>query len=437
MKKHILLWSFGIASIGLFAQSAERIPITKAEVLTKVDAQNSSIKIAEQNYNSSKAGFSQANAVVLPTISVSHTAMVTTNPLMAFGSKLNQEVLTAADFNPALLNDPDQTENYATNIAFEQPLINVDGFYQRQAAKMQMQATKLQWDRSIDQIHLEVDKAYMQLQLAHKAVAVMQQAVATAEANKKVAKDNLEAGYMQQADFLSVEIQVNQLKNQLSLAESQLQNASDYLGFIMNEPIEAVYLPSDSLTIQLTESAGLQLSESRADIQAMSLASEAYKKMHLSDKMSFLPRLNAFGSYQLYNDQLFNASANGYLLGAQLSWTVFEGAKRFGKTKQSGANSQKADLEFEQYVAKSELEINQAKRQLADAKRQFETAQLAEQQAKEVLRIRTNRFKEGLEKTTDLLMAETQYAQMQLAYYQSIFSYNMAQSTLAFLTDTN
>jgi len=42
----------------------------------------------------------------------------------------------------------------------------------------------------------------------------MQQAVATAEANKKVAKDNLEAGYMQQADFLSVEIQVNQLKNQ-------------------------------------------------------------------------------------------------------------------------------------------------------------------------------------------------------------------------------
>jgi len=36
------------------------------------------------------------------------------------------------------------------------------GFYQRQAAKMQMQATKLQWDRSIDHIYLEVDKAYMQ-----------------------------------------------------------------------------------------------------------------------------------------------------------------------------------------------------------------------------------------------------------------------------------
>ena len=221
MKKHLLIWTFGMASVALFAQSSEQIPITKAEVLTKVDAQNRSIKIAEQNYKSAKAGFSQANSVILPTISVSHTAMVTTNPLMAFGSKLNQEVLSAADFNTTLLNDPDQIENYATRVAFEQPLINVDGFYQRKAAKTQMQATKLQWDRSIDYVYLKVDKAYMQLQLAHKAVAVMQQAVATAEANQKVAKDNLDAGYMQQADFLSVQIQVNQLKDQLKMAESQ------------------------------------------------------------------------------------------------------------------------------------------------------------------------------------------------------------------------
>ena len=433
MKKHLLIWTFGMASVALFAQSSEQIPITKAEVLTKVDAQNRSIKIAEQNYKSAKAGFSQANSVILPTISVSHTAMVTTNPLMAFGSKLNQEVLSAADFNTTLLNDPDQIENYATRVAFEQPLINVDGFYQRKAAKTQMQATKLQWDRSIDYVYLKVDKAYMQLQLAHKAVAVMQQAVATAEANQKVAKDNLDAGYMQQADFLSVQIQVNQLKDQLKMAESQWQNASDYLGFIMNQSPEAIFQPTDSLAIQLIDNGITELSENRADIQAMSIATDAYKQMHQSDKMSFLPRLNAFGSYELYDDELFRADANGYLLGAQLSWTVFEGAKRIGKTKQSGANSQKATLEYEQYVSQSKLEINQAKRQLADAQHQFETAQLAQQQAKEVLRIRTNRFKEGLEKTTDLLMAETQYAQMQLAYYQSIFAYNMAQSTLTFL----
>ncbi len=38
-----------------------------------------------------------------------HTGISTTNPLMAFGSKLNQEILTQADFNPDLLNNPEQT----------------------------------------------------------------------------------------------------------------------------------------------------------------------------------------------------------------------------------------------------------------------------------------------------------------------------------------
>ncbi|MDC9723078.1 MAG: TolC family protein, partial [Urechidicola sp.] len=56
------------------------------------------------------------------------------------------------------------------------------------------------------------------------------------------------------------------------------------------------------------------------------------------------------------------------------------------------------------------------------------------EQSKESLRIRTNRFKEGLEKTTDLLLAETQYAQKQLEYYKTIFEYNYAYQYLQFLT---
>ena len=47
---------------------------------------------------------------------------------------------------------------------------------------------------------------------------------------------------------------------------------------------------------------------------------------------------------------------------------------------------------------------------------------------------RTQIYKEGLEKTSDLLMAETQYAQKQLEYYQTIYEYNYAKAYLQFLT---
>ena len=69
-----------------------------------------------------------------------------------------------------------------------------------------------------------------------------------------------------------------------------------------------------------------------------------------------------------------------------------------------------------------------------DAQNNLKLTELALQQSKEALRIRTNRFKEGLEKTTDLLQAETKFAQKQLEHYTTIFQYNYALAYVQFLT---
>ena len=150
--------------------------------------------------------------------------------------------------------------------------------------------------------------------------------------------------------------------------------------------------------------------------------------------MAFLPRFNAFGSYELYDDQIFQADANGYLFGAELSWDLFQGYKRFGKAQKSKAEFEKSKLQYEQYMSQSQLELNKAKRMFLDAENRLNLTALALEQSKESLRIRTNRFTEGLEKTTDLLMAETQYAQKQLEYYQTVFEYNYAKTYVQFLT---
>jgi hypothetical protein len=56
-----------------------------------------------------QADYRQSNSLFLPSITASHTAIATNNPLMAFGSKLNQATITASDFNPEILNNPDRT----------------------------------------------------------------------------------------------------------------------------------------------------------------------------------------------------------------------------------------------------------------------------------------------------------------------------------------
>ncbi len=421
--------------ISLVSQAQEVVPITKSEVITKVSQENTSLKISEQEFMVARADYKQTNAIFLPNITASHTGITTTNPLMAFGSKLNQEILTQNDFNPSLLNDPSHIQNFATKFEIQQPLVNLDGVYQRKAAKSKMEAMSLKQTRTGDYLTLEVEKAYMQLQLAYKGVDVLEKALQTSQANKQLTDNSFEQGYLQKTDILNASVRVTEVQNQLQTAKSNVQNASDYLSFLMNDDAYVVYKPSDVLEKQtLVIATNNEISENRADIKAMQLATNAYRDMNKADKMAFYPSLNAFGSYELYDDQIFQGNASGYLLGAQLKWDLFQGSKRFGKVQKSQAEFQKSQLEYEQYVSKSNLELNQAKRALLDAENKLNLNKLALEQSEESLRIRGNRFKEGLEKTTDLLMAETQYAQKQLEYYQTIFEYNYAQAYLQFLT---
>jgi outer membrane protein TolC len=435
MKHKLYIVLLGLLLSNGLGHAQERVPLTKSQVLDKVLESNYSLKISEAQYNSIKADFRQTNSIFLPNITASYTGFATTNPLMAFGSKLNQGILTPEDFNPALLNNPEQTQNFATIFEIKQPIINMDGIYQRRAAKSKMEATALQTERTKDYLSLEVEQAYMQLQLAYSGVSVLEHALETAEANEELAKNSFNQGLLQKSDVLAVSVRVTEVKNQLQTAKSQVDNASNYLSFLMNDKQDVIYEPADSLQIMIPQNQGLlQVSLERSDIKAMSLATDAYETMYKADKMTFLPRLNAFGSYELYDDQIFQGGASGYIFGAQLSWNILEGTKRFGKAQKSRSEFEHSKLEYNQYLSKSHLELNKAKRMLSDAENSLTLTALALEQSKESLRIRKNRFAEGLEKTTDLLLADAQYAQKQLEYYQTIYAYNYAQAYVQFLT---
>ena len=432
MKKILIV--LPIMFLSLFSYTQEIVLITKEDVVAKVKENNNAIKMSLQEVLMAKGDFNQTNAVFLPNITATHTGISTTNPLMAFGAKLNQEILTQNDFLPALLNNPSQIEDYATKIEILQPLVNLDGIYQRKAAKAKLNATELQSERTKDYMSLEVEKAYMQLQLAYKTVDVLEKAKQTALENKRLADNGFKQGYLQRADVLNVEVRVLEIKNQLQNAKSSIANVSNYLSTLMNETSYNILKPSDSLTVIATENISNNLPVQRADILAMNFTTEAYKQMHQADKVAFLPRLNAFGNYELHDDKIFQGSANGYLVGAQLSWNILEGTKRFGKKQKSKAEFEKSKIQQQQYIAQSQIELNKANRMLQDTKNSLELSSLALLQSEESLRIRTNRFTQGLEKTTDLLLAETQYSQKKLEYYATVFQHNFAVAYLQFLT---
>jgi outer membrane protein TolC len=420
--------------MGIIAQ--DTIRITQAELMQKTVEKNIQLKIAQQNHAAAKADYRQTNALFMPTIAASYTGISTTNPLMAFGSKLNQEILSASDFNPELLNNPTKTKNFATKIEVLQPIINSDGWLGRKAAQGKMDAYVLQTARYQEYLEWETSKAYRQLQLSYTSLAVMQKAKRTVLANLKTVQHYFAQGLIQKTDVLAMQIRVNEVENQLQFGKSAVQNASDYLAFLINDKSQnTIYRPADELTeTQASIEPTVVLPDMRKDIQAMSKSNEAYQAMHQSSKLSLLPKLNAFGNYELYDTEFLGTKAKGYTIGAQLSWTIFDGYSSIGKMQKAKAEAQKSTLELAQYKAKSQLELNSAWRNLTDLTNKVSLSKLALEQTQEAYKIKANRFVQGLEKTTDLLNVETQVLQKELELLQAVFEFQVNQHYIQFLT---
>lgn len=414
----------------------DTVKVNEQELLQKLANSNWEVRIAEQEYLSARADYRQSNGIFLPQVELSYTAMTTNNPLMAFGSKLNQEIVSMQDFNPALLNDPDRIDNFATEIAVNQPLINVDGIYQRKAAKAKMQAMQLKSQRTQDGMKIELSKAYMMLQLAYKAEGVVDKAVEMAKSGYQMVSDYQAEGMVQKADVLMADLHLKQMQTKQQAVKNQILSASNQIAYLVGDSSRnKLYLPKDELdsniTTQLPE---VKFTANRDDIQAMENAAEAYKKMSQASKMSFLPRLNAFGRYQLYDDEPIQADANGYMVGARLSWSLFNGYQNAAKSEKAKIEYQKAQQEAEQYKSKSASEFAETKNNLQLAIYKVKQEKLALQQAEEAYQIRKDRFSEGLEKTTDLLQAETQLYQSKMSLLKAIFEYHLTHKYLEFLT---
>ena len=242
-------------------------------------------------------------------------------------------------------------------------------------------------------------------------------------------------GMIQKSEILYVDVRLSEIDSQIQIAKSNIKNASDYLYFLLNENSNGKILkPTEPLKYQEgLISEDLRLNIHRKDLEAYNKSLEAYKWLIKSSKSKFLPRLNAFGSWEIYDNKFAQFDANGYLVGLQLSWNIFDGLKSKSESEKYKSEVSKTQAELLQYTKQSELELSKASRAVQDANSKIIFTQKAWEQSKEAYRIRKNRYEQGLEKSADLLSAETLMSQKELEYQQAIFEYNTAFAYLEFL----
>ncbi len=412
-----------------FLNNAQTRQLSLEEALNLAAENNLNIKSAEARINTAKASYRMTNSVFLPGIEASHTGVTTNDPLSSFGFKLKQEIVQQADFDPARLNDPGSNENFGTKIEIQQPLLNLDGIYARKAARKQFEAMTYQATRVRKNIEYEVKRAYFMLELAESSVNVLGRSVKVAEEALRLTKNNEEQGFAKHADVLEASVRYEERKNQLLEAQNQREAAHDFLAHLLGLELNEQITTTDSLTQAPTQVLATQPDynlENRSDLLAFQKQIEAGENMVRSNKMKFVPRVNAFGAVEWNDDKLLGTSANNYMLGASLSWKLFNGYKNAGTVQQAKSQLDEARFSYQDYLSQSQVQINNAIRSVNLHYSRIQSSKLAKEQAQESLRIRTNRFEQGLEKTADLLMSEALASGKELEYIQSIYNYRQA-----------
>ncbi|MDP4248593.1 MAG: TolC family protein [Bacteroidota bacterium] len=409
--------------------------LSMSEAIQSALNNNKSIQLAKMDEGIAGSQYRQTEAVFLPQIVFSYSALSTNNPLYAFGFKLQEKSITANDFNPQLLNNPSTTPDFTTKLDIQQPLLNMDLLYKRKAAEKQTELYQYKTERTREYLSFEVKKAYLQLLLAYEAVKVLKEALKNAQSVYLFTENHYKQGLIQKSDVLNAQVQETMIENSLAKAKSNIRNVSDYLGLLMGQKNGVIYTADSLAQVETgTVSQFTQIMTTRSDFLAMQKAIEFSDLMIRANRMSYLPKLNAFGSYQFNDSHILGFGAGTYLAGVQLSWDIFKGNTTKNAIVTQTLERNKLSTELALQKDQSQLELNKAFRDLADARFSIRQQELAVEQAAESLLILQNRYQQGLVNTTEVLTASTQLSQQKFALAQAVFDTHVTEAYLELLT---
>lgn len=409
--------------------------ITLEEAIDSALANNMEIRLAGMDENIATAKWKETQAIFLPQVDFSYTAMTSNNPLNAFGFKLQQQIVTQADFNPALLNSPGSAADFTTRLQVKQPILNLDMLYMRKAAAVQKELYKFKTQRTKEFLRFEVEKAYLQLQLSYDALLALEEALSTAKAMYSFTTNRVNEGLLQQSDALNVNVWIKSVESNIAETNSSIQNASDFLSLLMGQSYGTVYTVKKSADKVIVNENEL-ISATRSDFAAMKKAIEASSLMIQSARKSYLPKVNGFASYQLNDNRMLGFGGDSYLAGLQLTWDIFKGNSTKNKIATQTIEKNKLAEQLNYQQQQSQLELYKTNRQLSDATYKINQQTTAVKNAAEALRILQDRYEQGLVNSTDVLMAQTQLSQQKLGLAQAVFMQNSTIAYLSFLTAT-
>jgi outer membrane protein TolC len=357
-----------------------------------------------------------------------------------FGTRLRQLRFAQADFALDALNNPDPIGNFATRISGGWLLFDSLKTQKSVHSADLMHRSAVSSAKATDQrVVFDVVQAYQGVLFAERQADVTQHELETAEALLNSVEDHVKAGLAVESDLLSAQVNVVGRKQamiasrgDLDLAWAQLSLATGApdLKASRLQPIEQKNFPKSEFEQELQTAL-----KNRQDLVALRDAQSAQAAAESAARMSFGPRVSAYGNWEDNRQTLGGQGGSNWVAGVQIGVDVLPIGKRAQLAKEKAAKSL-VDARLNANQQQVRLQVSQAHIQRQTAELSLETAHTVIDQAAESLRILKNRYGAGLATITDLLHAEDAEREAQTNYWHAVYGNTMAYAQLLFATGT-
>ena len=320
----------------------------------------------------------------------------------------NQLLSTA----PRDLNYPQARNHFQTTLTYKLPLftgfkLSMYGKISKAMGKMSHLDTKKVLNEKIYQ----TKKTFFDIALVEEYIANLKILKSHMDKLENIIKSFKEEGYAKETDVMEVKAKKYEVLSYLNQAKLNRDLAYEYLSFLVGDEVESIQKPQ--IEPKMIEADTKELVNETIDLKKVKLAQKITKMNVKLQKSGFYPMVGAFGEYGSADNKPFNQffDKDFYTFGAQLKWNIFSGGK-------TNAEVQKAKIEHlkvnEQYnLAKKGLALKIKQLKTAIKSKEYDIKALEAKYAldKKIYEMYEAKYKEGLEKISDVLIKHSQQIQ--------------------------
>lgn len=317
------------------------------------------------------------------------------------------------------------------------------------AAKATKEQALAQYQSTLADTLLSVRLAYYDILLAAELITVNEASVNLLQKELDDQQHRYDAGTVPHFNVLRAKVSVANARPPLIQSQNNYRiaknNLSNLLGY--NLPREI----TDNIPLNLTDGLDaapyqINLSEAlqhalnqRPELVALRKTAEL-QKLGITDASSgYQPTLSVFAGYNWLNQQ-FNSSptatsppgldqyVDGWNVGAQVSWDIFDGMLTHGKVVQAKSLYTKSKTAVDEEMRNVELEVRTAYSDFLEAQQVLESQKTVQEEAEESLREAYARASAGTGTQLDVLDAENSLTQARSTQVQALHDYDAARA---------